>query len=380
MKLLKEILPTLSEGMFDDVVHENPSVEKLKAIAKGSSFNMARFIVKDGRIVSGADGYKNVHHDMLPPEAKAAPHAHGDSYIAKYPHQRGILDYVSDDRYEVRVKDYVHNNTVGNSSGWRLVDHPILGEFKKKGCTTFVPKKPVETPIAEAYSLVYHKQLNNKLFDGDRLEEDVRRALLRIGETFAGFAKIPVEAIKDIIFTGGNCNYNYSRFSDIDTHIIYDEKMLGGRGISDEMLNDYFISKKALWALTHDIKVKGYPVELYAQSYGSHLAASGVYSLTTNEWLTRPVHDTYKFKRDPLLNKTITDQINTLDSMIEDGDSEEEFRLMKEKIQNLRQAALASGNEFAWGNLIFKGLRNSGILNRMNEHLRRIRDKSLSLS
>lgn len=234
------------------------------------------------------------------------------------------------------------------------------------------------TTINEGYSLNYHKTLNTKLFDGDRLKPDVRAALLKIGESFAQFCKIPESAIKDIIFTGGNCNYNYSRFSDCDVHIVYDETALG-KGVYREFLNDFFIDKKALWGLTHDIKIKGYPVELYAQGYGDHLAASGVYSLTYNRWNNIPVHDNYKFKRDPLLNKTIDDLKKTIDSMIESEDTEDEFRLMKEKIKNMRLAALESGNEFAWGNLVFKGLRNSGVLNRMNVYLRTKRDKEMSL-
>ena len=381
MKPLKDIVDeSIDEGFSSDRVFENPSIDKLKKIAKDSPHNMARFIVRDGRVAFGADGFHKVHHDMLPPEALAAPHAHGDSYLPKYPHQRGIVDFIEPDRYEVRLKDYIHNNTVGNTSGWRLVRHPILDEFKKKGCTPMVPKKPILDlgAVNESYSLVYHKQLNNKLFDGDRLEAEVRIALLKIGKEFAKFAKIPDEAIKDIILVGGNAGYNYSKFSDLDVHIVYDKIVLNA-GKYEEFIADYLIDKKALWGLTRDIKVKGYPVELYAQSSDSNLVSSGVYSLLYNKWVVFPVHDNYKMKRDGMLIKKVEDLRKTIDSMIDSQASEDEFRLMREKLKNMRSAALVAGNEFTWDNLVWKGLRNSGAMTKMNEYLRSKRDRELSL-
>jgi hypothetical protein len=379
----------LQEGFAMDIIHQNPTIEQLKNIAKTSYYNEARFVVKDDRISTGADAYKYTHFQMLPPEAQELPHAHGDSHLAKYPHLRGSLINNGGENYKVSLNDYVFNNTVGHTSGWRPIDHPILRDFEKRGVQVVkrnaaklddlrLDRALVRRNVHEGYSLVYHTKLNQKIFKDTTMIKEVRDALLKIGYTFGKFAKIPEEAIKDIIFTGSNCNFNYSKYSDCDVHVIYDELMLG-KGEYKEFLNDYFISKKALWTLTHDVSVKGYTVEVYAQAFGEHLAASGVYSLMDQKWLTMPVHDNYKFKRDPLLLKKIDDLKKTIDSMIETGVSVDEFRLMKEKLKTMRQAALSTGTEFAFDNLVFKGLRNSGVLKRMSEYLRTVRDKDLTL-
>ena len=80
---------------------------------------------------------------------------------------------------------------------------------------------------------------------------------------WAEFANIPKRAIKDVIVTGGNANYNYTPYSDIDLHLVVDKEQIDCPAV----LDDYLQSKKQLWALTHDITVKGQPVELYAQDY-----------------------------------------------------------------------------------------------------------------
>ena len=45
----------------------------------------------------------------------------------------------------------------------------------------------------------------------------------------------------------------------------------------------------------------------------------------------------------------------------------------------MRKAALAGGDEFSFDNLVFKALRNDGVLDRMNKYIRSLKDKELSL-
>ena len=107
-------------------------------------------------------------------------------------------------------------------------------------------------------------------------------ALNKISKAWATFANIPESAIRDIIFTGGNANYNYTKHSDIDLHLLVDKEKID----CQELLDDYLQSKKQLWALTHDITVKGQPVELYAQDFRDPFRkGQGIYSLQLNRWL-----------------------------------------------------------------------------------------------
>lgn len=232
--------------------------------------------------------------------------------------------------------------------------------------------------LLERFSLEYHRNLNQKLFNGDVLNPDVRTAFLRIADAWIESAKIPKDYVTDIIFTGGNCNYNYSNHSDCDVHIVYDRDAVA-TGITVDHWNDYLYDKKSLWAKDHHVTVKGYTVELYAQSSNDNLVASGVYSVTRNAWIKKPVRGKYNFKNDPALIKKVLETKSTLDKMIADDVGSSEFEIMKKKLIAMRQGAMASGDEFTFDNLVFKALRNTGVLDKMNAYLGSRHDKELSL-
>lgn len=59
-------------------------------------------------------------------------------------------------------------------------------------------------------TLQSHEELNPELWSGDKLDPKVWQSLNRIGKEWAEFANIPKKAIKDVILTGGNANYNYT--------------------------------------------------------------------------------------------------------------------------------------------------------------------------
>ena len=52
---------------------------------------------------------------------------------------------------------------------------------------------------------------------------------------------------------------------------------------------------------------------------------------------------------------------------------------LKDKLRDMRASAIQRGGEFAVENLVFKELRNRGYLDKMSEHLRNLKDTSLSI-
>ena len=225
-------------------------------------------------------------------------------------------------------------------------------------------------------TLQSHDTLNPKLFKDKKLDPEVWQTLNKIGKEWASFANIPAAAIKDVIVVGGNANYNYTKHSDIDLHLVVDKKGIKCQGLID----DYLQSKKQLWALTHDITVKGQPVELYAQDYRDPFRqGQGVYSLRTNRWLQEPERVKFNSKSPEVVNKVkdLSFQINSLiDSKSDDIDA---FKQIKRKLKIMRATAIEKGGEYAPENLAFKELRNRGTLDRMNKYLRQLEDKQLSL-
>lgn len=225
-------------------------------------------------------------------------------------------------------------------------------------------------------TLRYHDQLNSKLWEGDKLKSEVREKLIEIGNAWAEFSSIPQEAIKDMILVGGNANFNYTDFSDIDLHLLVDKDDMPD---CPDLLDDYLKDKKQLWSLSHDISIYGHDVELYAQDVNAEFPANqGVYSLTQDNWMVPPTKQEVNFD-DPNLIRKIEDYVNKINGLIDSNAEDESFKKLKKKFAEMRKAGIKKAGEFSQENLIFKELRNKGYLDRMNQYIKSKEDEKLSL-
>ena len=82
--------------------------------------------------------------------------------------------------------------------------------------------------------------------------------------------------LKDVTFTGSLANYNWSKYSDVDLHLIVDYKDVND---DQDLVKDYFNAKKSIWNRNHDIFIDGYEVEVYVQDNNEPHTSSGVYSV-----------------------------------------------------------------------------------------------------
>lgn len=226
-------------------------------------------------------------------------------------------------------------------------------------------------------TLRYNNKLNPKIWINDSLKENVASKLKLIASKWAKYANIPKEAIRDIILVGGNANYNYTRYSDIDLHLVVDKQLIAD---CPDLLDDYLRDKKQLWSLTHDIEIYGHNVELYAQSTEDpYPKGQGVYSIKDKKWIIKPKKENINFNKDPFLAKKIKSMMDQIDYLIDNNADEDEFVKLKEKLRDMRAAAIQRGGEFSFENLIFKDLRNRGYLDKISEYIRRSEDERLSV-
>ncbi len=227
-------------------------------------------------------------------------------------------------------------------------------------------------------TLQYHDELNPKFWKGEKLLSEVRKRLVEIAKFWADFAMIPQKSIKDILLTGGNANFNYTDYSDLDVHVLIDKSKIAD--CDAEILDDFFKDKKALWALTHDIKIHGYPVELYAQDIKEKTSPNqGVYSLVKDKWVKKPIREKVNFD-DPNLQRKVKALMQKIDQMINDrADNLDLLNSLKKKIRDMRQAGVQKGGEYSLENLVFKELRNKGYLDKLSKYILKIEDQTLSL-
>lgn len=225
----------------------------------------------------------------------------------------------------------------------------------------------------------YHDSLSSKIWEGVELKSEVLVALKRIANAFCDTLDVPNDAIVDIIITGSLCNYNYTKYSDIDLHVILDYSLICD-GCEAFNLQDCMDAKKSLWNQNHDITIYGIDVELYAQDVNDDITGNaGVFSVMNNRWIKIPEKLSSVEYDETLVNSKAKRIMSEIDQIIEDQITDQkEIDKLKEKIQNMRKSGLERTGEFSIENLVFKVLRNSGYLEKLHDY--KIKAKELDLS
>ena len=229
---------------------------------------------------------------------------------------------------------------------------------------------------ASELTLQYHNELNPKFWENNSIKPEVRSKLLQIADVWTKFANIPSDAVEDLLVVGGNANFNYTPYSDVDLHILVDKSKIAD---CPEILDDYLKDKKYIWAQTHDIQLYGHDVEIYAQDISEPTPADqGSYSLLANSWLKEPHHEQVDLNA-PELQLKIQNYIHKIENLISSNASDESFQKFKEKMRNMRSAGLKKSGEFSLENLTFKELRNLGYFEKINNYMKSKQDEQLSL-
>jgi predicted nucleotidyltransferase len=225
-------------------------------------------------------------------------------------------------------------------------------------------------------------ELNQKVWDDqDTLNEKVREKLLSVATEFIDFLGVPI-LIEDIIFTGSLANFNWSKYSDVDLHIVADFTQF-----SDELLPLYqelFKVKKTLFNTDHNIKIFGYDVELYVQDSNEAHFSSGVYSVLNNQWNNKPKKENVKIDK-KLIQKKSNQWMEIIDTALEAAsdvtadDAREILKKCKDKLKKYRTCGLEKEGEYSDENLVFKVLRRNGYIEKLMNFENDVVDKELSI-
>jgi hypothetical protein len=231
-------------------------------------------------------------------------------------------------------------------------------------------------------------ELNPKIWDNPdnpsdaKMKEDIRKRLMEIANEFVGFLGLEI-FVQDVTMTGSLANYNWSEFSDVDLHIMYDFNESGDK---KELVQELFKIKKTLFNSTHDITVKGYDVELYVQDTNEPHISSGVYSVLYDEWIKEPSPEEVTIDEGKLKQKVNQwkDIIDLVIDDIEEGDEDletsiEKIDKVKDKLKKYRTCGLEKNGEYSYENLVFKFLRRNGYIQKLFDFQNEIMDKRLSL-
>lgn len=207
----------------------------------------------------------------------------------------------------------------------------------------------------------------------------VRKKLLKISDEFMDFLGVEF-FIHDIVLTGSLASYGWSKYSDIDLHIIIDYDEIDH---NNELLNQFFDAKKDSWNNLHDIKIRNFEVEIYVQDIKEEHVSSGVFSILNNEWVVKPKPTEINIDEKKIISKSneYIRHINSLCKKFKNGnDITNESKKLKDKLKNFRKIGLSNEGEYSYENLVFKYLRRNGYIKKLIDLKTKNFDKKLSIN
>ncbi len=248
----------------------------------------------------------------------------------------------------------------------------VIVDLDKYGNLNENIESEVEANQVNLYSFKKRNELAPKIWDGYKLNSRARLKLLDIADDFWESTNIGWTKPKGIVLMGSICNYNWSKFSDIDLHLQVDFSEVDNK---KDFVQEYFNGKKNEWNKEHSkLKIFGFPVELYVEDLGANTNSGGIYDLEKNDWIKKPSKESIK----PIgLNKySIKDKAAKIMTDIDDlydefkkTDDDAKLRKIGKKahaildyVKSMRKKGLNRGGESDSSNIIYKVLRRTGYM------------------
>ena len=228
----------------------------------------------------------------------------------------------------------------------------------------------VESFLNEA-TVTVQDELNPVLWSDNKLRPEIKEKIMDLINEFQSTLDIPLTVL-DINIVGSNASYNYTDKSDVDVHIItnFDEY-----GYPKEFIEAAMNAFKANFNNKYDITYGGYNVEIYVEDVKSSPQSNGIYSVVRDEWIKEPV------KLQPIdvdLEPEYSLFVDRINDILTNGTEEDILRVVDD-LYLLRRNSLVVDGEFGQGNLIFKTIRNEGLLDALKERRVELASKELSI-
>jgi hypothetical protein len=216
-----------------------------------------------------------------------------------------------------------------------------------------------------------HNELNPLLWQDEELRPEVKMALLKIAKDFVEYVEVPFE-VKDLVLTGSQLGYYYTKHSDLDLHIIVDFNTVD----CDREAAELFDTKRLLYKKQYDISIRGVPVEVYIED-SNFPAVSATYSLGDGGWRVKPDSQPQEINTEEIVRMSKI-WSTVIGKAIESNDLETGRKVLK-MLRNYRKLGLKHSGEYGIENLVYKTLRNSKIIEKLMKLIGDLHDQSLSI-
>ena len=232
--------------------------------------------------------------------------------------------------------------------------------------------------------LTIHDRLNPKFWSGlhgERLSTEISDSLKAVVQDFFSDLKLEGADLEDITLTGSLANYNYTKFSDIDVHLLVDFSKIDE---NTELVREYFNAKTSNWNKKHNITIFGYEIEVYVQDINEDHHSTGVFSLANGKWIAQPNRIEPEIDEKMIKRKanSFIDMIERAEDLYDEKkylDAHSFAKKLIKKIKKFRQSGLEDKGEYSYENLTFKYLRNKEHMKLLFDLRDKSYDKEMSL-
>lgn len=295
-------------------------------------------------------------------EISAPPGAPGGGSIGT----AGAMEERRRNSYRNRIKSYTKDRDELLNVGGQQNTPPYTQKMDKH--VTFDKQVDNIDEEVEPESFEKNPALEPHFWQNNHLNQKISRRLKKIAQDFAEGLDVAVDMV-DLRFTGSLANYNWSRYSDVDLHLVVDFSKID---TDITLVKAFFDAARMRWNELHDIKIFGYEVEIYVENVGDEHRSSGIYSITKEDWIVEPdpsdVHFDFAVARDK--SDDFLSQINLIEKFAKSKPRSAlaAIERLKQKIRSMRRAGLLSAEqEFSAENIAFKILRREDALQKLND-------------
>jgi hypothetical protein len=222
---------------------------------------------------------------------------------------------------------------------------------------------------------IYNETLAPELWDASQhLDPKVRMNLLQMAYDFYGKTNLPAPVL-DVYLMGSIANYNWTKDSDVDVHVIINYAQLQ---MPEKTAIKTVKTAGAQWNIEHEVIIKGHKVEMNLQNATEQKPyVTGIYSLVKNQWIRKP------FKMSPQVDRNILKvQYQSMRGYVQnalDSRDREQMKAAKKYLDAYRQYGLDTYGELSYENLVFKILRARGVIKKLKDGIVAVYDKTMSV-
>lgn len=299
------------------------------------------------------------------------------------------IDTNSDKRQNPDMDGYLRNREERQSERLGNMSKAEYNHLRRYGMGEAVERMDeVKDSDISLSSFKTKDELHPKFWVNGKLNSRVRLRLLDIADDF--FKEMAVDWVKpsDIVITGSIANYNWSKYSDIDVHILVDFSKVWNK--RKDFVEDYFKSKKEQWSAAHPkLTIYGFPVEIYVEDTDSNNPSTGIYSLEKNKWIKDPVDFQDAKLNEKYIKSKAASFMTEIDrickAIAQTKDNHRYEKLGKEmydifsKLKKLRAEGLKNKGEMSSGNIIWKVCRRTGYIEKMWDVVNKAYDRINSI-